>query len=78
MFISIQSGTDDMQSQYISQPAFEKEEKCFNLAKMRRVVERTFAWIFNLRRNLKDYEILTRKSGFFWGNLNFLMRENFR
>jgi len=40
----------------------EKEGKGFNVVKKRWVVERTFAWIFNFRRNSKDYEILTRNS----------------
>jgi len=40
----------------------EKEGKGFNVVKKRQVVERTFAWIFNFRRNSKDYEILTRNS----------------
>ena len=40
----------------------EKEGKGFNVVKMRWVAERTFAWIFNLRRNPKDYETLTRNS----------------
>jgi putative transposase len=40
----------------------EKEGKGFNVIKKRWVVERTFAWIFNFRRNSKDYEILTRNS----------------
>ena len=40
----------------------EKEGKGFNVVKMRWVVERTFAWIFNFRRNSKDYETLTKNS----------------
>jgi len=40
----------------------EKEGKGFNVAKKRWVVERTFAWIFNFRRNSKDYETLTKNS----------------
>jgi putative transposase len=40
----------------------EKEGKGFNVVKKRWVVERTFAWIFNFRRNSKDYETLTRNS----------------
>ncbi len=40
----------------------EKEGKGFNIVKKRRVVERTFAWIFNFRRNSKDYETLTQNS----------------
>ncbi len=33
-----------------------------NVIKKRWVVERTFAWIFNFRRNSKDYETLTENS----------------
>jgi len=40
----------------------ENKEKGFNVIKKRWVVERTFAWIFNFRRNSKDYETLTRNS----------------
>ena len=40
----------------------EKEGKGFNVVKKRRVAERTFAWIFNFRRNSKDYEVLTKNS----------------
>jgi len=34
----------------------------FQLIKRRWVVERTFGWLFNYRRNAKDYEVLTRHS----------------
>lgn len=40
----------------------EKEGKGFNVVKKRWVVERTLAWIFNFRRNSKDYETLIRNS----------------
>ena len=40
----------------------EKTGKGFNVVKKRWVVERTFAWIFNFRRNSKDYEVLTKNS----------------
>ena len=40
----------------------EKEGKGFNVVKKRRAVERTFAWIYNFRRNSKDYETLTKNS----------------
>jgi len=40
----------------------EKEGKGFNVVKKRWAVERTFAWIFNFRRNSKDYETLTKNS----------------
>lgn len=40
----------------------ENKGKGFNLIKKRWVVERTFAWIFNFRRNSKDYENLRRNS----------------
>ena len=40
----------------------ENEGKGFNVVKKRWVVERTFTWIFNFRRNSKDYEVLTRNS----------------
>jgi len=40
----------------------EKEGKGFNPVKKRWVVERTSAWIFNFRRNSKDYENITRNS----------------
>jgi putative transposase len=36
-----------------------KKGKGFNLVKQRWVVERTFAWLNNFRRNSKDYEELT-------------------
>lgn len=34
----------------------------FQVVKRRWVAERTFAWPFNYRRHLKDYELLTRNS----------------
>lgn len=40
----------------------ENEGKGFNVVKKRWVVERTFAWFGNFRRNSKDYEVLTRNS----------------
>ncbi len=40
----------------------EKEGKGFNVVKKRWVVESAFAWIFNFRRNSKDYENITRNS----------------
>lgn len=40
----------------------EKQGKGFNLVKHRWVVERTFAWLLNFRRNSKDYEVLVRNS----------------
>lgn len=40
----------------------EKQGKGFQLVKRRWVVERTFGWLFNFRRNAKDYERLTRHS----------------
>jgi putative transposase len=40
----------------------EKQGKGFNVVKRRWVVERTFAWLLNFRRNSKDYEILTSNS----------------
>lgn len=40
----------------------ENKGKGFNVVKKRWVVERTFAWIFNFRRNSKDYECLTENS----------------
>lgn len=40
----------------------EKEGKGFHVVKKRWVVERTFAWIGNFRRNAKDYETLTQNS----------------
>ena len=40
----------------------ENTGKGFNAVKKRRVAERTFAWIFNFRRNSKDYEMLTENS----------------
>ncbi len=40
----------------------EKKGKGFNVVKKRRVAERTFAWIFNFRRNSEDYETLTKNS----------------
>jgi putative transposase len=40
----------------------EKEGKGFHVIKKRWVVERTFAWIVNFRRNAKDYEALTQHS----------------
>ena len=40
----------------------ENRGKGFNVVKKRWVVERTFAWIFNFRRNSKDYEVLTKNS----------------
>ncbi|SLM30782.1 transposase [Desulfamplus magnetovallimortis] len=40
----------------------EKEGKGFNVVKKRWVVERTFAWIYNFRRNSKDYERKTDNS----------------
>ena len=40
----------------------ENTGKGFNVVKKRWVVERTFAWIFNFRRNSKDYEVLTENS----------------
>jgi putative transposase len=39
-----------------------KEGKGFHGVKKRWVVERTFAWINNFRRNSKDYEMLTQHS----------------
>lgn len=39
-----------------------KQGKGFQLVKRRWVVERTFGWLFNCRRNAKDYEMLTRHS----------------
>lgn len=38
------------------------EKKGFQLEKKRWVVERTFAWLFNYRRNSKDYETLPQNS----------------
>ena len=46
----------------ISLEVVEKEGKGFNLVKRRWVVERTFAWINNFRRQSKDYEVLTCNS----------------
>jgi putative transposase len=40
----------------------EKEEKGFHVIKHRRVVERSFSWLINFRRNSKDYEKLTQSS----------------
>ncbi|MDM8544750.1 transposase [Desulfococcaceae bacterium HSG9] len=40
----------------------ENEGKGFNVIKRRQVVERTSAWIFNFRRNSKDYETATLNS----------------
>lgn len=40
----------------------EKQGKGFQLVKRRWVVERTLGWLFNCRRNAKDYEVLTRHS----------------
>ena len=40
----------------------EKVGKGFQLVKRRWVVERTFAWLVNFRRNAKDYEVLTDNS----------------
>ena len=40
----------------------EKVGKGFQLVKRRWVVERTFAWLVNFRRNAKDYELLTDNS----------------
>ena len=37
----------------------ENKGKGFNVVRKRRVAERTFARIFNFRRNSKDYEVLT-------------------
>lgn len=46
----------------ISLEVVEKQGKGFNLVKRRWVVERTFAWINNFRRQSKDYEVLTCNS----------------
>ena len=46
----------------ISLEVVEKQGKGFNLVKRRWVVERTFAWLNNFRRNSKDYEVLTCNS----------------
>lgn len=40
----------------------ENTGKGFNVVKKRWVVERTFGWFANFRRNSKDYEVLTRNS----------------
>jgi putative transposase len=40
----------------------EKEGKGFHVIKHRWVVERTFSWLINFRRNSKDYEKLTQSS----------------
>ena len=40
----------------------ENKGKGFNIVKKRWVVERTFAWLNNLRRHSKDYEVLTCNS----------------
>jgi len=40
----------------------EKVAQGFQLVKRRWVVERTFAWLINFRRNAKDYEVLTDNS----------------
>lgn len=40
----------------------EKEGKGFNVIKHRWVVERTWAWLANFRRNSRDYETLVRNS----------------
>ena len=40
----------------------QKQGPGFQLVKRRWVVERTFSWLFNCRRNAKDYEVLTRHS----------------
>jgi transposase len=43
-------------------PSVEKEGKGFHVIKHRWVVERTFSWLINFRRNSKDYEKLTQSS----------------
>ena len=40
----------------------ENKGKGFNVVRKRRAAERTFARIFNFRRNSKDYEVLTENS----------------
>jgi putative transposase len=40
----------------------EKEGKEFHVIKHRWVVERTFSWLINFRRNSKNYEKLTQSS----------------
>ena len=40
----------------------EREGKGFSVVRKRWVVERTFAWLINFRRNAKDYELRIRNS----------------
>ena len=40
----------------------QREGPGFQLVRKRWVIERTFSWLFNCRRNSKDYEVLTRNS----------------
>jgi putative transposase len=40
----------------------EKEGKGFHVIKHRWIVERTFSWLINFRRNSKDYEKSTQSS----------------